>query len=291
MGSNLPQTYSDEEHPVLACLNPAIRADRVLNHVLGAGLLRADHQKVAPSGLDAVACACARAVVSAPRSVAMAVPRGCSPLPVMVGMYLALARVIVGKLAGGICGSVAVSTTRTELRDLARGLIFDGSALDGVIPIARLVTEPLASKRVRAAALTLNERHRKGLSQNDAYLLFMMPNRMPPVALNVISAMVCDTYGASQGSWQTTHERNVAARRREVWLGELGDADFERFCSEHSIPLLRVDWPLLAAAAHEHGTGRSALASTAVSVRALAAPAISYRASRTRTTSTRSCGS
>ena len=272
-----PLTRHEPEHPVLERLNPVIRTDRVLNRVLADGLLRAGYQKVAPSGLDAVACACARTVIAPTRSVALAVPRGRSPLPVMVGIYLALSRVIVGRLAGGICGSVAVSTTRTELRDLSRQLVFDGSELEGVIPVARLVTEPLASKRVRAAALTLATRDRKGLSQNDSYLLFMMPNRMPPVALNVISAMVCDTYGASEASWQTTHERNLAAHRREVWLGELGDADFERFCSNRAIPLLRLDWPLIASAAAAHGTGASGLATSAAAARALAAPALSYR--------------
>ena len=47
----------------------------------------------------------------------------------MLGLYIALSRVIVGKISGGICGSVAVSSTRTELRDLARKLRFDGTML------------------------------------------------------------------------------------------------------------------------------------------------------------------
>lgn len=264
-------------HPVLARLAPIVSADPVRNHVLGGGLLRHNFEKVALSGLDTIACAAARAVVGSPRSVALAVPRGRSPLPVLVGTYLALSRVIIGKLAGGICGSVAVSTRRTDLRDLARGLRFDGDELDAVIPVARLVTKPCGPTRVRAAALTLDRRARKGLSQNDSFLLFMLPNRMPPVALNVISAMVCDTFGTSEASWETTHERNVAARRREVWLGELGDNDFEAFCERHGITLLRLDWPLLHAAAATWGTGASRLATTAACRRALAAPTIGYR--------------
>jgi hypothetical protein len=273
----LAPSMTEPEHPVLACLSPVMRADLVLNHIRGDGRLWAGNEKVAPSGLDALACAYARSVLASPRSVAIALPRGRGSLPVMLGIYLATARVIIGRSAGGICGSVAVSTTRTELRDLGRQLRFYDRTLQAAIPVAQLVTEPLASKRVRAAALTLAGRDRKGLSQSDAYLLFMMPNRMPPVALNVISAMVCDTYGASEGSWQTTHERNVAARRRQVWLGELGDADYERFCAERDIPLLRLDWPLIAASTRAHGLGAAHLASTPLAARALSAPPVGYR--------------
>ena len=268
-------------HPVLASLNPVIDSDRVLSHVLADGLLWVGGQTVRVSGLDALACSVARSLIASPRSVALAIPRGRGPLPVMLGLYIALSRVIVGKISGGICGSVAVSSTRTELRDLARKLRFDGTMLGDAIPLARLVPEPMAeSRRIRAAALTLEKRSRKGLSQNDSYLLFMMPNRMPPVALNVISAMVCDTFGASEGSWQTTHERNVAAKRRELWLGELGDADFERFCAERDIPLLRADWPLIEAAGAQHGCGASSLATGAVSARALEQTTIGYRVVR-----------
>lgn len=252
--------------------------DPIVANILSHGKLWVGDQRLRPSGLDRIACAAARTVLADPTgSVALAVPRGTSPLPVLVGLYLVSARVVMRRLGAGVCGSVAISTQRTELRDAARGLIFDGSELEDAVRIARLVPEPRPDKRVRAAALSLDRRHRKGLDQQDAYLLFQLPNRAPPVALNVISAMVCDTHAASVGSWETTWERNRAARRRQVWLGELGDDEFEAFCARHGIALLRCDWPLIAAAARSHGTGASRLATAGASERALQTRAVSYR--------------
>ena len=204
-------------------------------------------------------------------------PAGLEPAAVLLGLYLVSARVVMRRVGSGLCGSVAVSTQRTELRDVARALVFDGSNLDGVVRVARLVSEPRPDKRVRAAALSLDRRHRKGLDQQDSYLLFQLPNRVPPVALNVISAMVCDTHRASVESWERTWERNAAARRRQVWLGELGDDEFEAFSERHGVALLRCDWPLIEAAARGHGTGASSIATTGASQRALQAPPVSYR--------------
>lgn len=252
--------------------------DPIAANILGDGKLWVGDQRLRPSGLDRIACAAARTVLAIPTgSVALAVPRGLSPAPVLLGLYLVSARVVMRRLGGTMCGSVAISTQRTELRDAARGLIFDGSELEDVVRVARLVPEPRPGKRVRAAALSLDRRHRKGLDQQDAYLLFQLPNRAPPVALNVISAMVCDTHAASVASWEMTFERNAAARRRQVWLGELGDDEFEAFCARHGIALLRCDWPLIAAAARTHGNGASRLATTGASERALQAPAVSFR--------------
>lgn len=263
--------------PLLDKLLPVIGGDRVVQHVFRDGYLRVGGHRVVLSGLDLVACTLARNVIANPGiAVALAVPRGKQPLAVTLGLYLALSRIIY-KSSGNICGSVAVSTTRTDLRDVARNLLFDGSELADLVRVARLVTEPVGAKKVRAAALTLEGRDRKGLSTTDAYLLFCLPNRMPPVPLNVISAMVCDTFGASQNSWETTYDRNRAAARRQVWLGELGDADYEQFCSERNIPLVRLDWPLIAAADAAYGSGSSRLAATACCERARQAPSISYR--------------
>jgi hypothetical protein len=267
-----------EGNPTLARLLPVMRGDRALANVLADDKLWVGAQRLQPSGLDLVACALARSVLPSPvGKVALAVPRGLEPLPVLIGLYLAVNRVVLGRLTGRPCGSVSISTQRTELRELASRLVFDGSELDDAIPVARLVTEPLADRRVRAAAIELADRRkRKGLSQNDSYLLFQLPNRTPPVALNVIFAMVVDTIGCSRDSWELTYERNVAARRRQVWLGELGDAEFERFCEERHIPVMRLDWPLIAAASDAVGVGRSALACTGASARALQLPAPGY---------------
>src|SRR5262249_45197658 len=78
--------------------------------------------------------------------------------------------------------------------------------------------------------------------------------------------------GASRGSWVTAWERNRAAKRRQVWLGELGDGAFEIFCAERDIPLVRLDWGLLAGAAQPWGPGASALASTGLAAAALTMP-------------------
>jgi hypothetical protein len=271
-------SHEEEGNPTLARLLPVIRGDRALGNVLADGKLWVGAQRLEPSGLDLVACAVARSVLPSPTGkVALALPRGLEPLPVLIGLYLAVNRVVLGRLTGRLSGSVAISTRRTELRDLASGLLFDGSELEDAIPVARLVTEPLPNRRVRAAAIELRDRSkRKGLSQDDAYLLFQLPNRAPPVALNVIFAMVVDTVGSSVESWELTYEHNVAAKRRQVWLGELGDSEYERFCEEHHIPLMRLDWPLIAAAADAAGVGRSALASTGASARALQMPTPGY---------------
>jgi hypothetical protein len=255
--------------------------DRVVSGILGDGKLWVGSERLRPSGLDLIACAAVRSVLAeATGAIALAVPRGRSPLPVLLGLYLVIARVVMRRAGTGVCGSVAISTQRTELRDLARALIFDGSDLQDAIPVARLVSEPRAEKRVRAAALSFDRRDRKGLDQQDSYLLFQLPNRVPPVALNVISAMVCDTFGCSLDSWELTWERNAASRRRQVWLGELGDAEFEAFCDRHGVQLLRYDWPLIDAATSAHGTGASGMASSGLSRRGVQKPLIGYRVVR-----------
>jgi hypothetical protein len=267
-----------ETNPLLDWLLDDGGGDRAMRDLVGSVKLRVGAEKVVPSGLDLVACGAARSVLSNPAgTIAIAIPRGLSPLPVLIGVHLVIARVVMRRRGGDFCGSVAVSTQRTELRQLAAGITFEDSDLNREIRIARLVSEPRSDKRVRAAALGLDRRDRKGLDQQDSYLLFQLPNRAPPVALNVIGAMVCDTHRASEESWERTWERNVAARRRQVWLGELGDEVFEGFCRRHEIRLLRCDWPLIKAATDIAGRGRSRIATTPVCRRAVDAPPLAYR--------------
>ena len=243
-------SVADTPERTVAELFKTLGHDPVVTKVFGDGNVWVGDERMRLSGLDWVACAIARTVLPDPTSsVAVAVPRGLSPLPVLVGLYLVSARLLMRRAGSGLCGSIAVSTQRTELREVGRSLALDGSVLGSVVRVARLVSEPLPDKRVRAAALSLDRRDRKGLDQQDSYLLFQLPNRAPPVALNVIFAMVVDTLGCSRDSWELTYERNSAARRRQVWLGELGDSEFESFCEERHIPLMRLDWPLVAAAA------------------------------------------
>jgi len=264
-------TPTTHEHSVLERLRGLAENDPVLCRGLGGGLLWAGNARVEPSGPDRLACAVARLVVMRPESaVALAVPRGAGPLPALLGLYLALWRKAPASGYGRLVGSVAISTRQTALRELGRELHFDGSRLDEAIGIARLVGLPIADqKKVRAAALELRTRQRDFLDQQDSWLLFCLPNVAPPVAFNVISAMVVDTVGASEGSWEQTYERNVAARRRQVWVGELGDGGFEAFCEQRRIPLLRMDWALLRAAAEAWGAGTSPLASAPLARRAL----------------------
>src|SRR4051812_36529706 len=171
-------------HSVIERLRLATDRDPVLSKGLAGRLLWAGSQRVEPSGPDRLACTLARAVVSRPESaVALALPRGAGPLPALLGLYLALWR--KAPSAGGygrLVGSIAVSTRRAELRELARELRFDGSVLDDAIGIGRLVGLPVTGqKKVRAAALQLRSRERDYLDQRDSWLLFCLPNVAPPV--------------------------------------------------------------------------------------------------------------
>jgi len=263
-----------EPHSVVERIATYVDHDPVLASYFDAGWMWLRNARVRPSGPDRVACAIARSVVAQPgASVALALPRGTGPLPVLLGLYLSLWRKVPAAGYGRMVGSVAVSTRRGRLRDLARGLRFDGSNLIDAIPLASLVGEPVTGQRkVRAAALALDRRSRRGISQNDSFLLFQHRDVTPPVAYNVISAMVVDTVGASEASCEVTWERNAAAKRRQVWVGELGNADFEMFCSSRDIPLVRLNWELLPAAVRRWGTGASELASCGLAERALALP-------------------
>lgn len=266
-----------EDHSALDRVASRVATDPVLHNQLGSGLMWAGSRRVMPSGPDQLACVIARSgIADADGVVALAVPRGDRTLPALLGLYLALWRKVPAHGYGRLLGSIAVSTRRSELRDLARNLEFDSSRLDGAIGVGRLVARPVTDqKRMRAAAVRLDgTREFDFLDQQDSWLLFCQPNVAPPVAHQVIGAMVVDTVGCSQGSWEQTYDRNVAARRRQVWVGELGDASYEQFCADRNIPLVRLEWPLLTGAAHRWGTGASRLASTGVAELALDRPPI-----------------
>jgi hypothetical protein len=260
-----------ERHSVIDRLAPVVEADLVLRRALARKVLWVGGRPVKLSGPDLVACAVAGAVARRPESrAAIAAPRGVGPLPVMLGAYLAMYRRLpLQNSPARLVGSVAVSTRRPQMRDIARAFDF-GSEEEFAVPLAGLVGMPYAQNRVRAAALELHTRERDYLDQADSWLLFCRPNVAPPVAFNVISAMVVDTIGATPQSWAQTLDRNVAARRRQLWVGELGNSDFESFCAEQDIPLVRLDWGLLAAAAQQWGVGDSTLASSALAGSALA---------------------
>ncbi len=268
--SDLP--LIDPEHPVVARLAAGIDRDRILTRKFDEGLVWVAGAPVKPSGPDRVACAVARAVAVTPNgAAAIAVPRGADSMAVMLATYLALWRRQPAAAEGRLVGSIAISTARAALRGYLADLEFttDREGAEG-FKAGRLITLPVAGeRRLRPAALSLDRREHDGLDQKDSWLLFQTPNVAAPLAYNVISAMVVDTIGASPTSWQQTYERNRIARRRQLWVGELGDARFEAFCTDHRIPLLCLDWELLRSAAVRWGTGRSVLASTALAERAL----------------------
>ncbi|HXH33029.1 MAG TPA: hypothetical protein VNJ54_01300 [Plantibacter sp.] len=160
---------------------------------------------------------------------------------------------------------MAVLTRSTWLRQTAARLRVPLESLGEGITVAALGTLPIKDGRVRPAAVSYtNKRERRGLSQADRYLLFQLPHVAPPLAHNVISTAVVDVVGSSTESWERSFDRNRRARRRQVWLGELADADFETFCSERSIPLIRFDWETIAACADAFGEGDGPLATTAL---------------------------
>jgi hypothetical protein len=47
--------------------------------------------------------------------------------------------------------------------------------------------------------------------------------------------------------WDAAFTWNTADRRGQVWVGELGNTSFERFCTDKAIPLVRFDWPTIEA--------------------------------------------
>src|SRR5207302_3097657 len=66
-------------------------------------------------------------------------------------------------------------------------------------------------------------------------------------------------------TWTQTWEDNVAAGRKQIWLGETGDRDFDVFCGDREIPVVSFDWPLVSACAcTEYGCGAGPLVSSSL---------------------------
>jgi hypothetical protein len=256
------------------------RSDRVLNGVLRPGYVRLDGSRVFPSGLDEAACMVARSLMTdGVQAVAVAFPRGRGPQAAMLGLYLSLLR---HSFPARLCGSVLVSTTQSELSTLLRAMTLDGAKFECLLP-GRLVggtatIRPLdRSPRVR------------GISQADGYLLFARPNTLGRMVENVIWVMVVDTVGTAgpppfvradsdPDSWTRTLENNVAAARKQLWIGELEDPDFASFCAANEIPLVTFDWQLiehLERASEHFGAGR--LTTARLTERVRRRPAVSYR--------------
>ena len=228
-----------------------------------------------PSGVDLAVAAVARGVCldGRPTQVAIALPRGGSPLPLFLGIYFAVGRA-VGKLP--LKGSVAISTRDPELRRILASTVVAGEML----PCGRLVTgrpDPNGRASAKQGEL-LGTRRIKGLSQDDRLLLLQSPHYRPEVALKVISVSVIDAASMSESAWPLSYEWNRGAERAQVWLGELGDRRFEQFCATSEIPLLRLDWPTIEWAAARYGVGMTSLSTRELCDRALAPAPLRIRA-------------
>jgi hypothetical protein len=237
-------------------LRTRIDRDEILVQLAEKRNLAVGPHKLIPSGVDLAACALAATVYRKDEgSVALALPRGQHGLAAIVGAYLA--RVQESRRHPG---SVAVLTRSTSLRRIVADLRVPTKSLGDQIEVRKLGTILQPGGRVRPAAVSyLRSSDRKGVSQADHYLLFQLPHVAPPTAYNVISTVVVDTVASSSESWEQSWERNRRARRRQVWVGELGDPGFDAFCREREIPLFRFDWETISACATTFGCGSGPL--------------------------------
>lgn len=283
--------------PVARRLLNHANGDRVVRGVLESRKVWVGGYRVASSGLDAAACTVARTLIGeGVPAVSLAFPRGRGPHPALLGLALALWR---HGLPERLSGSVVVSTARGELSKQLRELVFDAAEFDKLV-VGRLAAENVPNTggvgldgkprppRKRAAIRPLDRSGRRGLSQKDGFLLFARPNTLPSVADNVVWAMVVDTVGTAGpplvprpdgelDSWTRTWETNAAARRKQLWTGELGDQDFARFCSDRGVPLISFDWPLIEELTQNGGDGGGPLTSAPLAARALDRPTVAFR--------------
>jgi hypothetical protein len=275
-----PRTAVAAGSSVAERLSTYARNDQLLREVLRPGHLRVGLGRVFPSRVDEAACMVARQLIREDiRSVAVAFPRGRGPQPGLFGLYLALWRHL---LPGQLCGSVLVSTTQSEMSSLFREMMLDGAKF------AKLTPGRIVGGTATVRPLDRSPRVR-GISQADGFLLFARPNTLGCVAENVIWAMVVDTVGtagpppwahasADLDSWTRTWTANSAAERKQLWIGELEDSEFTRFCAAHDIPLVTFDWPLidrLSSDPDRNGVGR--VTSVRLTDRARVRPPVSYR--------------
>jgi hypothetical protein len=254
-------------------------ADRMLSRALRPGRLRINGFRIFPSGLDEAACMVARSLITdnVP-AAAVAFPRGRGPHAAMLGLYLSLQRLA---RPGRLSGSVLVSTARGDVSKVFREMTFEGTEFAKLTP-GRLVGGS-------ATFRPLDRSPRRGISQADGFLLFARPNTLGWVAKNVIWAMVVDTVGtagprpfarpdADPDSWTRTWDSNVAAGRKQLWVGELEDPDFARFCSDHHIPTVSFDWQLVEQLVQDGGSvGVGSVTTSRLAERARRRPSVAYR--------------
>lgn len=282
--------------PVAERLLAHAGGDKMFRGPLSDGFLWVNGNKVKPTALDAAVSTIARRLISDDcNAVALAFPRGRGPQAAMLGLGLTFWR---HAMPGRLCGSVVISTARGDVSKGLRDLRYDGTDFNK-LAVGRVVAENVPGSggvdlhgrprppRKRAAVRPLDRSPRRGLSQADGFLLFARPNTLPPLAANVVWAMVVDTVGTAgpslfarpgddPDSWTRTWDSNVAAGRKQVWVGELEAPAFQRFCADHHIPMVSFDWPLVEQLARA-GTGVGPLTSFRLTARASQRPAVAYR--------------
>lgn len=244
-----------------------VDGDAVLRYLRGAHL-RIGLNPLIPSGVDCTAAILARSVATESNpAIAIAVPRGRNPLSAFLALYFALGRMSFDGRRSylPLSGSITLSTRDRLLRDIGGRLshVGDRPSDDG-LTVARMVPgRPDANGRSAPTAAELDASARLGgLSSADRHLLVHLPWFRPEVALNVISVSVVDATATRADGWPATYEWNDRARRRQVWVGELGDANFEEFCVERHVLLWRFDPGNVAYANELWGEGNGPLSTS-----------------------------
>lgn len=265
-------TAATVTHPAQANidrLRSRITNDEILAQFSTGRKLSVGLAKLELSGVDLAACAIASTVYRGDEcGVAIALPRGRHGLAAIIGAYLACHQETRNRP-----GSVAVLTRSPSLRAAASSLRVPTGRFGDRVEVMKLGTVLRPDGRVKPAAVDYtSKRDRKGMSQADHFLLFQMPHVAPPIAHNVISTVVVDAVSSSRDSWEQTCDRNKRARRRQVWIGELGDPEFNAFCDERQLPVFGFDWETIAACAATFGCGSGPL-TTAPLCRAAGGPA------------------
>jgi hypothetical protein len=237
---------------------------------LAHGGLKDDLTPLKPSGVDLAVAALTREMLNRGHSqrIAFALPRGQHPLPLFLGLYLALGRLCLDGRRSflPLLGSVGVFSTDPRLRELAPRLRAAGAS-------TRFV-EAIDIRRLRGDGHygTLNHRKEHGqLDHTQHFVLLALPYVKPDLAPASMRAAVMDAAIASRDTWEASFGWHTEQERRQIWFGELGDRDFEDFCERHHIPLLRFDWPTIRFCAHTFGVGSGPLSTAELCARSLIA--------------------
>jgi hypothetical protein len=206
--------------------------------------------------VDLATAVIASSVVDKP-AVAFGLPRGRTRTPFFIALALLLTRLSQQRDSRHrrLTGSVALATLDLEFRELARSLKTAGTTITDAIEVHRL--------GIGGTYVELRSSRQGKLNGSQHFLLLHLPHLRPHLEPGVVSVSVLDAYSMRPDGWEAAFAWNAADHRGQVWVGELGNAAFERFCAENAIPLVRFDWPTIEALVrydHAH-CGRGPLSS------------------------------